>query len=428
MRLMRRLSTPVRLLMLCVLISGVSGLINKPVSADEPGPEADLSASSGSFIDVIKVNGLLDPILVDFIEQSVRDANGTGANGLVLQVNSPGAVVSEARISQLIDVIANSEVPVDIWVGPSGSVMRGMSGQLLGVADNVGMAPGTTVGNVGFLDNENLDASRLDPIRERTVGFEVAAELGVTTIDAPTIGDLIVQLPGVTTVEVIKGDETRLEPVTQVRFGQLSFFSQFMHAVASPAVTYLLLIIGLGLIVFELFTAGVGVAGVVGAGSFVLSCYGLFVLPTRWLGIALLFLSMAAFSVDVQTGVPRFWTVVGAISFIAGSLTLFDGVSLSWITLVVGIVGILLAFLLGMPSMVRSRFATPALDRVWLIGEKGRATTAINPSGVVQLRGALWRAFTDEAHPIEELDRIRVCGVDGLVVQVESENGTARDI
>ena len=118
------------------------------------------------------------------------------------------------------------------------------------------------------------------------MGAQEAQDLGVTTFEAPTIGDFVVNLPGFETRQVTQGDETRREPVTQVRFGQLSLLSQLLHTVASPAVAYLLLTLGLALIVFELFTAGVGVAGVVGAGSFVLAGYGLAVLPTNWWGIA----------------------------------------------------------------------------------------------------------------------------------------------
>jgi membrane-bound serine protease (ClpP class) len=290
------------------------------------------------------------------------------------------------------------------------------------------MAPGTRVGDAGTLENPNLDQARLDPIRDRVVNDREAEALGVTTGAAPTIGDFIVNLPGVETREVTGDDgQTRREPVTQVRFGQLSLTSSVMHTVASPAVAYLLFAVGLGLMIFELFTAGVGVAGVVGAGSFVLACYGLAVLPTNWWGIALLVLSMMAFAVDVQTGVPRLWTGVGVVAFVIGSLTLFDGVSLSWITLLVGIVGVLLAFLAGMPSMVRTRFSTPTIGREWMVGELGRAVTPVSPDGVVQIREALWRATTNRATPIDELDRVRVVGIEGLVLEVEPESGGARD-
>jgi membrane-bound serine protease (ClpP class) len=396
-------------------------------AARVPAPAGAQDAPT-SFVDVVKVNGLLDPVMIDFIEASVADAAGTGATALVLQVDTDGAVVPDERVSELIDVIAASPVPVDVWVGPSGSVLTGRAAQMAGVAERLGMAPGTRMGDAGTLDNPNIDQARLDPIRDRVVNDQDADALGITTGAAPTIGDFIVNLPGVETREVTTEDgQTRREPVTQVRFGQLSLVSSVMHTVASPAVAYLLLAVGLGLMIFELFTAGVGVAAVVGAGSFVLSCYGLAVLPTTWWGIALIVASMLAFAVDVQTGVPRFWTGVGVVAFVIGSLTLYDGVSLSWVTLLVGIVGVLLAFLAGMPSMVRTRFSTPTIGREWMIGEMGRAVTRVSPDGVVQIREALWRATTNRATPIEELDRVRVVGIEGLVLEVEPETGGARD-
>ncbi|MEZ5135531.1 MAG: NfeD family protein [Acidimicrobiales bacterium] len=196
---------------------------------------------------------------------------------------------------------------------------------------------------------------------------------------------------------------------------------------ASPAVAYLLFAIGLALFVFELFTAGVGIAGTVGAVCFILGCYGLAALPARPVAVALLVLAFPAFAVDVQTGVPRLWTGVGIVAFAVGTLFLYDGVSMSWLTIAVGMIGILLTFLSGMPSMVRTRFATPTIGRDWMIGSMGRAVTDISPDGVVQIDGAQWRATTNRATPIEQLDKVRVIGIDGLVLEVEPEEGGARD-
>ncbi len=159
---------------------------------------------------------------------------------------------------------------------------------------------------------------------------------------------------------VTLGNERRLEPITQVQFSQLSLVDQLFHTVASPAVAYLLFAVGMALLIFDLFTAGVGVAGVVGA---VLVHPGL-LRPRRaadrtagrspcWS------LAMIAFAVDVQTGVPRFWTAAGGVLFVIGSLFLYDGLSLSWITLGVAFVGVALTFLMAMPAMVRTRFSTP---------------------------------------------------------------------
>jgi membrane-bound serine protease (ClpP class) len=90
-------------------------------------------------------------------------------------------------------------------------------------------------------------------------------------------------------------------------------------------------------------------------------------------------------------------------------------------------VGVLLTFLSGMPSMVRTRFSTPTIGREWMIGEMGRAVTDIAPDGVVEIRGAQWRAYTNRATPVEQLDRVRVIGIEGLVLEVEPEEGAAKD-
>lgn len=384
-----------------------------------------------SFVDVIKVSALFDPVMTDFVSNAISDAEHTGSTALVLQADSNGVVISDSQFQDLLDQIARSDVTIALWIGPSSAKLTGQAALLVGVVDEIGMAPGTSVGGISAADVaqfQTTNPERLTVLTDRTLGTTQATDLGVTTQSAPTIGDFIVNLPDVPTREITgENGELRREPLTQVRFGQLSLFAQLAHTVASPAVAYLLLAVGLALMVFELFTAGVGVAGVVGAGSFVLSCYGLAVLPTNWWGIALICASMVAFAIDVQTGIPRFWTATGGVLFILGSFTLYDGLSLSWLTLLAGVVGVLLTFVAGMPAMVRTRFSTPTIGREWMLGEMGRAVTGINPDGVVQIRDAQWRAFTNRATPIDALDKIRVIGIEGLVLEVEPEEGGARD-
>jgi membrane-bound serine protease (ClpP class) len=432
MRAVRRLST---VGLLIVALGALLAVLPQSAGAqDDGGQETDATSRAG-FVDVIKVDGLLDPIMVNFIEESIAQADRDDARWLVMQANTTGSVVSDHDRRELVERMRTAAIPIAIWVGPSGSNLTNSAADLMWGADEIGMAPGTRIGGVtivfGCADCEpdsNVLVFPPDVDLSRSYSSTEAADLGITTREAPTIGEFILNLPGVESQEVPQEDgRMGREPVTVVRFGQLSLVDQLMHSVASPAVTYLLLAIGLALIVFELFTAGVGVAGVIGAGSLVLSCYGLAVLPTNWWGIALVVIAFMAFAVDVQTGVPRFWTGVGVVTFIAGSLTLYDGLSLSWITLVVGVGGIVLAFVAGMPNMVRARFSTPTIGREWMIGEIGRAATDIAPDGVVQMRDALWRAYTNRATPIEELDRVRVVGIEGLVLEVEPEDGGARD-
>lgn len=397
-----------------------------PAGAQDAEPAGD-----AGFVTVVEVSGLLDPILVDFVGTSLDDAEEAGARALVLQLNSRGAVVDDDRLVDLARRIDETDLTVAVWVGPSGAAALGGAAQLASVADVVGVSPGSRIGELG----DDVLPPELGPpfgeaapvLRDEAVGADRALELGVAAAPSPTIGDFLVTLPGFESQEVTQGDEIRLEPRTVARFAQLPLASQLMHTVASPAVAYLLVAIGLGLIVFELYTAGVGIAGVVGAGSLILGSYGLWVLPTRPLGLALLVLSFAAFAVDVQTGVPRVWTAIGGVLFAVGTFALFDGVAVPWITVAAAFVGVALTFLAGMPAMVRTRFSTPTIGREWMIGELGVARGAVAPDGVVVVRGAPWRAHTNRATPLDDGEAVRVVALEGVVLEVEPLEGAARD-
>ena len=183
---------------------------------------------------------------------------------------------------------------------------------------------------------------------------------------------------------------------------------------------------------FEFYTAGVGIAGFVGALCTLLGTYGLSELPVRPVGIVLLILAVIAFAVDVQVGIPRFWTAVGVLSYVVASFTLYgpvqeESLRLGWLTLIAGVASMTLAFVVGMPSMVRTRFATPTIGREWLIGQTGEAATDIAPEGEATVRGARWRARTNRATPISAGQPLKVGAIDGVTLEVEPLEGAARD-
>ena len=127
---------------------------------------------------------------------------------------------------------------------------------------------------------------------------------------------------------------------------------------------------------------------------------------------------MFGYAIDVQVGVPRVWSWIATICLIAGSLFLYDGMAISWITLLVGIIGISLSMIAGMPSMIRTRFGTPTIGREWMIGMGGEAVEAVQPLGVVRIADSLWRARTFRASPIAPGEPVRVTGIDGLLLEV----------
>jgi membrane-bound serine protease (ClpP class) len=385
------------------------------------GRPAAAQTSDPGYVQVIEVSGLLDRVLVDFVETQITGAEDDGAIALVLQLNSAGAVVADDRLAELIDRIDGADVPVDVWVGPSGSRATAEATELLAAGRTVGVAPGSRVEVTPvLLGDGTLEGGAA--VGDK-IGAEAAVELGLVDNAAPTIGEFVLGLEGVQS-EVVDGGR---QPLTQARFAQLPLTGQLMHTVASPPVAYLLFVIGLALILFELFTAGVGVAGMVGAGSLVLGSYGLAALPTNPFAIALLLLAMVGFAIDVQTGVPRVWSAIGVVAFTIGSVTLYDGLSLSWITLLVAVAGMALAMLAGMPAMVRTRFSTPTIGREWMVGEVGTSVGSVAPDGIVTVREAKWRARTNRATPIEADQPVRVVSIDGLILEVEPLEGAASD-
>jgi membrane-bound serine protease (ClpP class) len=204
-------------------------------------------------------------------------------------------------------------------------------------------------------------------------------------------------------------------------------FPRILHSVASPNVAFAMLLIALAMAVFEFYTAGVGVAAGTAAVFGALAAYGLGVLPTRPLSVALLFLAVLGLAIDVQAGAPRVWTGVGIVAFVLGALRLYAGLSVSlWVVIVMGLL-VVLFMVSGMPAMVRTRFSTPTIGRNAMIGGLGVALSGVDPDGTVEVNGAPWRARTNRATPIGSGDRIRVVAIDGLVLEVEPETGGARE-
>lgn len=424
---MRRLSASLLAAVTALILGAGLAAVGDPAAAQD-------SDDAGGLAVVAKISGLLDEVMADFLEESIEDANSEGATVLVFQLNSTDAIVSDDRLNELAAAITDSEVPVTFWVGPSGARATKKVSQLVGLeaVDAIGIAPGARLGNTGeqVLDPDTFGivfGEHADALRDDTIGHEEAVALGIADLPAPTVGDFLVNLDQFESRVVGEGEQVRREPITQVRFTRLDVFDQFMHTVASPPVAYLLFAFGLALLIFEFYTAGVGVAGVVGAVAFLLGCYGLVALPTNSYAIVAILLAMFAYAIDVQTGVPRLWSILATLAFIFGTLTLYDGVSMSWIPIITGIVGMTLAMVGGMPAMVRTRFSTPTIGREWMIGANGVAVDAVDPDGVVEISDSLWRARTNRATPIASGEAVVVVSIEGLTLEVEPPEGAARD-
>ena len=368
------------------------------------------AATNRPVVDVIQISGLLDNVQADFWEHSIQDADSHHAAALVVQLDSARSVLSADRMRHLLSAIRHAASPTGIWVGPARAGRVGGDAELTLVdADVVGVAPGAHI------------SSKPD------VDINVA-------LHSPTLGDFLVGLDGrggisiPSTVIRHKGQVSHRLPQVDVHFAKPTLVARTIHGVTAPGPAYGLFIVGLLLALLEFATAGIGLAAATAALLLLIAALGLGGLPVDTVAVGALLFAVFGFAIDVQAGAPRAWTFIGAASMLFGTVTLFnDGMSvpLVWELAVFGLTA---AFVLaGLPSLVRARFSSPTIGRDSFIGEVGTAIGELHPEGVVSVRGATWRARTNRATPIDDGVPIRVLGIDGLVLDVEPEEGGAKD-
>jgi membrane-bound serine protease (ClpP class) len=412
-------------------------------------------------IEVVQVEGYLDPPNISLILDSIASANERRLTLLVLQVKSSGAI--DTDIDEVVRAIHRSRVPVAVWVGPSGADAKGAAAILLEAAHLAYISPGSGAGpaqpvrlddpgattRAGVADQlarlatrngRNAEGAR--KLAGARLGSSAARAVGATNGVRVTIGELIVQLDRtkvttaagelkLSTAKVIgAGRDRRRQPNQEVVFTRLDLGNSLLHRLVNPSIAYFLIVAGLALIVFEFYTASVGLAGVVGALCLVGAFVGFSHLPVHWWALGLLFLSLFGFAIDVQAGGLGIWTIIATVCLVTGSWFFYGGAAQlrpAWWVFLVVIGGTLLFMLGGMTAMIRSRFSTPTVGREGMIGEDGVAEVAVDPDGVVLIRGARWRARTNRATPIQAGDPVKVVSVEGLVLEVEPPEGGAQD-
>lgn len=207
------------------------------------------------------------------------------------------------------------------------------------------------------------------------------------------------------------------------RFSEIGFVDRVLHAVGTPTAAYVLLLLGLWGIAFELTQPGIGMAGIAGALALAFCVYALTVVPVNWLGLGLLVAGVGLQGVDVVVKRVGVLTFAGTAVFLAGSLLAWWGVAPAvdlslWLVVLATVAGFLL-FGFGMTVALQARERVRTAQ-VGLVGLTGEVRSDLNPEGGVFVKGALWRARSMDG-PIRSGRRVRVKGIDGLILQVEEE-------
>ena len=375
-------------------------------------------------IDVIDVSGPLDASALDFMRTSIEKAAAGGQVLAVLQINSP-AVLDREALSALELILDRPPLPVSAWVGPAPASAHGGIGQTVLDLEHASISPGSKI------DLTPMIAGQESPDLDHPIPAE---ETGLTI--EPSIRQYLQDLNGVTfdtsggavTVETLVPFEDGVT-LKQVTFRQPGLATRFWRLAATPEAAFFFLVVGLTIASFEFFAIGPGVAAGVAAISLLLAGWGIVTLPVKWWALALALLGWALLTAAYQKGGVIVLTIIGAVMLQVAGFFYVDGsgqIDPRWYLVLPSVLAALFFFLLAMPTVQRARFSTRTIGRDGLIGERGVAVDGFDPDGVVEVRGARWRATAHREAGLTAGSEILVSGVDGMFLEVEPSTGPAK--
>ncbi len=415
---LRRTLLLLPLLMLLLYIPGViSAQVNSPT------------------IDILYVDGTINPVMAEYIERGIRQAEEEDAVALIIQMNTPGGLLSSTE--DIVINIMNADVPIIVYVAPKGA-WAASAGVFITLSSHIAaMTPGTTIGAahpVSAGDEElskdelekitsfsakwietiaeergrNLEEARLAVTESKSFSDIEALELNLIDIRPEGLDDLVSRIDG-WQVELPGGRLVTLDTRdTAVRDINMSGMESFLFAISDPNIAYILLSLAILGITVEIFNPGLIFPGVAGAISGLLAFYSLGVLPVNYAGILLMLLAFGLFVAEVFTPTFGLLTAGGITSLVIGSLILFKGgplfrVDIWLIVLIAVIFAALLAFVINLIVSAHKRQAVTGREE--LIGKTAVVRSALDPEGTVFYEGEIWAAILDEgsAAPKEEV-------------------------
>ncbi|MEO0123652.1 MAG: nodulation protein NfeD [candidate division WOR-3 bacterium] len=395
-----------------------------------------------------ELSGVISPASSAYILRAITIAEEKNAECLIIKLDTPGGLDESMR--EITKRILNAKIPVVIYVAPKGARAASAGVFILYSSHIAAMAPGTNVGAahpVG-MGGEKVDSVMSNKVTNDAVAYlqslakarnrnvqwaekavresasiddETALKIGVCEIIAENEEELIKKLDGreIKIHEQTKKLDTKSSPSKKL---SMTLREKLLLILTNPNIAYILLLLGIYGLFFELQNPGMIFPGVVGGICLILGFYALHLLPVNYAGLALIILSAIFFILEIYVTSHGLLSVGGVVSLIIGSLILFESdlpfLRVSWevIMVVVIIIVIFVGILLFMG--IKAQFRRPSAGKEGLVGEIGIARTDIDEKGgTAFVHGEWWNAVSDK--PIKRGAKIRVLNSEGMVLKVE---------
>jgi membrane-bound serine protease (ClpP class) len=410
--------------------------------------------AASSKIDVLHVEGTINPVLVDYIERGIAQAEEDNTIACIIQMDTPGGLDTSMRL--IIQDILNAKVPVVVYI-PSGA-RAASAGFFITIAAHVAvMAPGTEIGAAHPVAMSSEGEAAMSEAMEEKIVNDAAAyaisianthgrnaewaekavreaaslpshqalELNVIDMIAPNLDALISQLDD-RQVTMLDGSTVTLRTQgATVNHVNMTVIEDFLYAISDPNIAYILLSLAMLGIMVEIFNPGLIFPGVVGGICGLLAFYSLGMLPVNYAGVLLIVLAFGLFIAEVFTTTFGLFTAGGLTSLVIGSLILFKGDPLfqlnPWLIATVSIcIAALFAFVIN--RIIKAHRHQATTGREELVGKTAIVKIALEPEGIVFFRGERWIAVSEKGR-VEPGEEVIITKVDGLKLYVTRKDG-----
>ena len=401
------------------------------------------SAFAGNEVVIIELEGPINPGTAMYVTRGLEEAKKRAAAFAIIRLETPGGLASSMRT--IVKAILNSAIPVVVYVGPKGAGAAS-AGVMVTVAAHVAaMAPGTNIGAAhpvtaggkdiqksmsekvvndmasygrGIAEQKGKNGEWVEKaIRESvSITAEEALEKNVIDLIAKDIDALIELLDG-KEVNLNDGKVTLKTADLSKTYYRPGFRDKVLKTISDPNIAYILMMIGLAGLYFELSHPGVIFPGVVGAISLILAFYSFQTLPVNYAGLLLIAIAILFFIAEIKITSYGVLSIGGFISLILGSIMLFEdtGVALRLLIPTILLMGGFFVMIAGLAF--RAYRTRPKSGREGLLGEVGLVRELIDPEGLVFVHGEYWQALGDEM--LEPGEKVEVVGIQGLVLKVK---------
>lgn len=403
-------------------------------------------------VTLITYDGAITPACSDFIKLGIESAIENKSECLIIKLNTPGGLLKSTRV--IVSDILESKIPVVVYVSPGGAQAASAGVFITMAAHIAAMSPGTNIGaahpvsmqgeqdsimsekatndaaafirSISEKRNRNIKWAE-DAVRKSLSLSETEAlKQNVVDLISPNIEELLKKING-REIETVVGKKVLNTVNAKINEVEMTFSLKLLSILSDPNIAYILFMIGLYGLLFEIFNPGVIFPGVIGGICIILAFYSMHTLPINYAGLALIVFAIILFVLEIKVVSHGILSIGGVISLILGSIMLInvesglEVVMISWEVIALFVILTVLFFGFAITLGIKAQRRKPTTGVEGLIKEIGEAITELNPEGEVRVHGEIWRAETIEGK-IDLKSIVEIVEVQNLKLKVKKKS------